>query len=143
MTAMTMTKMYRAKRVAGLFLMTIATAGAADAALADTPAIPTTAPLSAGEIVQLLDGRSFQFHNYDRPLTGTTHWDIKAHRVTGDYDYAGIFTGNFQAGWMLNGDQSCTTDKYQGTVCLKIYRYGNGFMEVTDKGKVHAVSVPQ
>ena len=136
-----MMQMQWMKRAGAAGLVLVICSG--EAARADTPPIPTTPPLTAAEIVELMDGRTFQFHNYDRPLTGTTHWDMKAHSVTGKYDYAGIFTGDFRASWTLYDDQSCTTDKYQGTVCLKIYRYGNGFMEVTPTGKVHAVSVPQ
>lgn len=108
----------------------------------DVPSVPATDPLTVDQIVQLMDGKSFAFHNYGRPLKGTTHWDIKAHAVSGKYNYAGIFTGTFKADWMVSDGKSCTTDKYQGTVCMKIYAYGDGFMEVTPEGKVYSVSVP-
>jgi len=119
---------------------------AAHPAIADTtaePAIPNQPPLTNDQIIQLLDGKSYKFTDYDQSVTGTTHWDIKAHTVSGDYDFAGIKKGTYTAQWTVTGDKSCTTDHFQGTVCQTVYPYQNGFMEVTAKGKVHAISVPQ
>ena len=122
-------------------------AGITRIAAADMPAvapeIPSGPPLKSDEIIKLLDGKSYQFKDYDQPVTGTTNWDYKSHTVSGDYDFAGIKKGTYTAQWTVQGDKSCTTDHFQGTVCQTVYAFGDGFMEVNAKGKVHAVSVPK
>lgn len=115
----------------------------ASADMSSDPVIPDQPPLKNDQIIQLLDGKTYKFTDYDQSVTGTTHWDFKAHTVSGDYDFAGIKKGTYTAQWTVTGDKSCTTDHFQGTVCQTVYPYGTGFMEVNAKGKVHAVSIPQ
>jgi hypothetical protein len=121
--------------------------GIGDIAAADMspvpPEIPTQPPLKTDEIIKLLDGKSYQFKDYDQLVTGTTNWDYKSHTVSGDYDFAGIKKGTYTAQWTVTGDKSCTTDHFQGTVCQTVYAFGDGFIEVNAKGKVHALSVPK
>lgn len=121
--------------------------GTAQIAIADmspvAPEIPAQPPLKSDEIIKLLDGKSYQFKDYDQSVTGTTNWDYKSHTVSGDYDFAGIKKGTYTAQWTVKDDKSCTTDHFQGTVCQTVYAFGDGFMEVNAKGKVHAVSVPK
>lgn len=116
---------------------------AAALAASDPPPVPAVKPLTTAQIVQLLDGKTYRFTSYGRPLTGTTHWDLAGHTVSGRYNYAGIFTGSYQAEWNVVDDKSCTRDEHQGLLCLTIYPFGAGFMEVTGKGEVHSVSEPQ
>ncbi|HVJ42275.1 MAG TPA: hypothetical protein VM639_12295 [Dongiaceae bacterium] len=112
-------------------------------AASNPPPVPAEKPLTSAQIIQLLNGKTYRFTAYGRPLTGTTHWDIAAHTVSGSYNYAGIFRGSYQAEWNVVDDKSCTRDEHQGLLCLTIYAYGSGFMEVTSKGEVHSISEPQ
>jgi len=111
--------------------------------MSSAPAIPNQPPLKTDEIIKLLDGKSYTFTDFDQPVTGTTTWNYKEHTVSGNYVYAGIKKGDYTAQWTVTGDKSCTTDKFQGTLCQTVYAYENGYMEVNSKGKVHAISVPK
>ncbi|MET1026619.1 MAG: hypothetical protein ABWY00_05595 [Dongiaceae bacterium] len=115
---------------------------AAAPAFAKAPAIPNSPPLKAADIIKLLDGRTFSFTAYDMPLTGTATWDSRSKSVSGNYDFSGA-KGKYTADWIMEGDKSCTQAPHWDKACETVYKYQNGYMEVNDKGKVHAVSVPQ
>lgn len=112
-------------------------------ALADAPKVPEDlAPLTEAEIKQLLNGKTYEFVAYDEPLTGTTTWNYEAETVSGSYVWDKKDKGIYSAKWFLRGGKNCTQSKNKKAVCQIVYPYGNGFMEVTPKGVVHAVSRP-
>ncbi|MET1026351.1 MAG: hypothetical protein ABWY00_04220 [Dongiaceae bacterium] len=112
-------------------------------AFAGAPAIPSSPPLKAAEIVKLLDGHTFSFTAYDFPVTGTSVWNIQTKSVSGDYVFAGLKKGTYKIEWTIEGDKSCTKTPGKDRTCETIYKYGKGFMEVTEDGKVRAVSTPK
>lgn len=108
---------------------------------ADAPEIPDgVAPLAEGEIKRLLDGKTYAFVAYDEPLTGTTSWDFDGGTVSGRYVWNKSKSGTFSSKWFLRDGLNCTQSSGKDAVCQVIYPYGDGFMEVTPDGVVHAVS---
>ena len=62
--------------------------------------------------------------------------------VSGDYVWNQTQKGKFESSWSIEGDKNCTQVSGKPRICQTLYAYEDGFMEVTDKGKVHAVSKP-
>ena len=131
--------MQRAKYIIAAFVL----CSSIGLALADAPKIPEgVTPLTEAEIKELLDGRTYEFIAYDEPLTGTTTWNYDAGTVSGSYIWDKKNKGTYSAKWFLRGDKNCTQSKSKKAVCQIVYPYDNGFMEVTAKGVVHAISRP-
>jgi hypothetical protein len=120
-----------------LFTLSMAADGFADA-----PDVPDSTPLTEAEIKGLLTGRTFEFIAYDEPLTGTTNWDFERGAVSGDYIWNGSEEGEFDTEMFIDEQNRLCVVNKKGTNCQIVYRYENGFMEVTPEGIVHAVSKP-
>ena len=121
----------------------IAVLSATTPARAEAPKVPEgVEPLTAAQILELLDGNTFRFVAYDEHLTGTTTWDYDKGVVSGDYVFKEEKKGTFEVPWFLKGDMCCILKRGKEQVCQIIYPYKNGFMEVRPDGIVHAVSVP-
>ena len=110
-------------------------------ALADTPSVPDSKPLSATEIRELLKGRTFEFVGYDQPITGKAEWNFETGIVSGSYIWEESEESTFETEMFIKDDKLCTIQK-KGVICQIAYRYEDGFMEVTPEGVVHAVSRP-
>lgn len=109
----------------------------------DTPDVPEgSTPLTKTEIEQLLEGRTYEFVAYDEPLIGTTNWDFERGTVSGTYTWKGSEKGEFDNEVFIDEQNRLCIVQTKGTVCQIVYRYENGFMEVTPGGIVHAVSRP-
>ena len=111
-------------------------------ALADAPSIPESDALSKEEIEALLTGRTFEFTGYDEPIVGTTEWDFRTGYVSGSYVWDGSEKGEFKTEMFIDEESRLCTVQKRGTICQVVYRYEDGFMEVTPEGVVHAVSKP-
>ena len=126
------------------YLIAISTIlGSITAAMADTPEVPEgVAPLTETEILQLFDGKTFEFTSYDEPVTGTTTWDDNKGTVSGSYILDEEQKGDFKIKWFLKDGMSCIDTGGKKPQCQIIYPYNTGFMEVRPDGVVHAVSTP-
>ena len=117
------------------------TLGVASGAFADEPKVPEGAtPLTEAEIKELLDGKTYEFVAYDEPLTGTSTWNYDKQTVSGSYVWKKKDKGEYESKWFLQDGKNCTQSPKKDAVCQIIYTYKEGFMEVTPKGVVHAIS---
>ena len=114
----------------------------AGTARADAPKIPDERPLTEAEIKAHIHGKTFDLVAYDEPLTGVTTWNFDTETVSGSYAWDKKDKGTFEIEMFIENDRLCTRQK-KGNVCQVVYRYQDGFMEVTPAGVVHAVSIPQ
>lgn len=133
-----------ARRGAGTVAM-LALVGCSQGAGDGIPAVPDVQRLDGAQIAGLVDGGPYTVRIFDGDFAGTvgsTTWDFDTRRVSGDYTTADGETGTFDMPIEIVGDQLCSgEDAYRE--CYFIYPYQSGFMEVTEAGQVHAVSVPQ
>ncbi len=115
-----------------------------NAALAD-PEIPQGAqPLTDEEIKAVLGGKTFKFVVYDaqKSLTGTSTWDLDRGAVYGEYVWDNLSPRQWKRKWYVENDKNCTQPRNKAPECQNIYLDGKKFIEVTDDGKIHAVSTP-
>lgn len=111
---------------------------------ATTPGIPEGGPLSGAEIRSLVDGGPYELRIFDGDLAGTvgrSTWDFGAATVSGTFTTAGGETGTFSQPIALEGNRLCAGNG-ETRNCHFVYRYEDGFMEVTEAGAVHAISTP-
>ena len=124
-------------------LLTIATFS--NAADADPEIPPGAKPLTNAEISALLAGRTFSFVVYDaaKSLTGTSTWDAHRKKVYGEYSWDKQSPKKWERKWYIVNGQNCTKPLDEKPAeCQNIYLDGDGFIEVTDDGTIHAVSTP-
>lgn len=115
---------------------------ATGAAQPETPRVPDGKPLTEAEIRALIDGVTFDVVAYDEPFTAVITWNAGAGTVSGSYVWDKTKEGTFAMEMYFENDRLCTKQK-KGNVCQIVYRYEDGFMEVTPQGVVHAVSLPR
>lgn len=116
----------------------------AGAASAD-PDVPLDArPLVQGEIEIQLDGRSFQFEIYgeDKPLSGTSTWDLARGVVYGTYLWNNSHRGKWRRAWFVDGDRNCIKPILREAECRRLYRDGKRFFQLGENGGVYAVLTP-
>jgi hypothetical protein len=114
----------------------------AEARLASVPSIPDTAPLTGAALVERVSGGPYALTIYSDGIIGTSNWDLAAGRAFGTFRV--VATGD-DGEWSLPAsvaDDRLCTEQSAGTVCRTVYAYEDGFLEVTDAGRVHAVSMP-
>lgn len=129
-------------RLSALTLALLFALALAGRVLAETPAVPDGKPLTGEEIKALIHGVTFDVVAYDQPFTAVLTWDFEAESVTGSYVWDKTKEGSVDLEMYIENDRLCTKQK-KGDVCQIIYRYQEGFMEVTPAGVVHAVSLPK
>ena len=122
--------------------MVVLFAFAIGAARAEAPQVPDEEPLTAAEIRALIHGVTYDLVAYDQPLTGVTTWNFETGIVSGSYVWDKKDSGTFAQEMYIEDDKLCTKQQ-KGDVCQIVYRYQDGFMEVTPAGVVHAVSLPK
>lgn len=116
-------------------------AGAASA----NPDVPLDArPLVQGEIEIQLDGRSFQFEIYgeDKPLSGTSTWDLARGVVYGTYLWNNSHRGKWRRAWFVDGDRNCIKPPLRKAECRRIYGDGERFFQLSENGALYAVLTP-
>ena len=109
----------------GLLAGCLATAAAAG----DAPALPKSAKkLTKQEILALYDGKTISFVSYqqDKPVVGTTTFDLHNMKSTGTYNYNnGERSGRWDRKISFKGDQLCNLSQDdERTNCYFVYASG-------------------
>jgi hypothetical protein len=109
----------------------------APAALAlKAPPLPSSAkPLSAKEVIELYDGATIAFDNYefDKSLTGTSHMDFKKKTIHGDYVYGDEAKKTFKGKIRMKSDNFCYKVNKNKEACVRVYLDGSDIYEVNAK----------
>jgi hypothetical protein len=107
--------------------------------------IPVSAePLTKDQIESYLNGRIFRFEVFgeDKPLSGTSTWDLDRGVVYGTYLWNNAKEGRWRWVWYLDGDLNCTKPFLREAVCRRAYLHGESFIQVKEDGAVDAILTP-
>jgi uncharacterized protein YuzE len=113
-----------------------------DTVQANPPNAPTSAAaIPASTVLELVKGKRILVKVYDskKPLVADVKWEPKKSCVVGKYIFGGEPEGKVNVKFKVKGDKICFAND-GGEGCYTYYGIPNGFIEVTDKGKVHAIS---
>jgi hypothetical protein len=130
----------------GLVFVTLLCGGAVPA-VAESDPRPTLGPGAkplddAGIRATLGNGVTFAFTGLDTPIVGTSTWDPGTGTAFGTFAWDGKIRGTWSHKWFVRDDRSCLQFSATRTVCERIYRHGDGFLEVNEDGAIHTVSTP-
>jgi hypothetical protein len=113
-----------------------------DSVQANPPKPPTSAAIiPASKVLELVKGKRILVKVYDseKPLVADVTWEPKKSSVVGKYIFGGQSEGKVNVKFKVKGDQVCFQND-KAFDCYTYYEIPNGFVEVTDKGNVHAIS---
>ena len=113
-----------------------------DTVQANPPNAPTAAAtIPVSTVLELVKGKRILVKVYDskKPLVADVKWEPNKSRVVGKYIFGGQSEGKVNVKYKVKGDKICFAND-GGEGCYKYYAIPNGFVEVKDKGTVHAIS---
>ena len=101
-------------------------------------------PLTKRQIESYMNGRMFRFEVFgeNKPLSGTSTWDLERGVVYGTYLWNNAKEGRWRRTWYLDGDLNCTKPFLREAECRRVYLHGDRFLQVTEGGAVHAILTP-
>jgi len=114
----------------------------AEARLSSVPDKPDGAPLTGRAQVDRVSGGPYALTIYSAGIVGVSTWDLDEGRAFGLFRVVGTGEGGEWSLRAFVADGKLCTEQAAGVVCQTVYAWGDGFMEVTDAGAVHAVTVP-
>jgi hypothetical protein len=114
----------------------------AAARLDTVPDVPAGAPLTGQALIDRVSGGPYALTIFPAGIAGTSTWDLDAGEASGTFlVVASGASGDWSTRAFVEGDRLCTRQA-DGPVCQTVYAYEDGFMEVTEAGEVHAITLP-
>jgi hypothetical protein len=112
-----------------------------DTLLPNPPKLPVSASaVPASKILDMANGKTVlvTVFDSDKPLVARSKWDAKKSRVIGTFINGGKPEGKFTIKFKVKGDKICFVTQTED--CYSYHLVEKGFVEINDKGKVHAIS---
>ncbi len=102
---------------------------------------PTASKIPASAILELVKGKRIfvTIHDADKFMVSDVKWDIKNSWVNAKFIFGGQPEGKAKVKFKVKGDKICFPDDKEEN-CYTYHEVPNGFIEINDKGAVHAIS---
>jgi hypothetical protein len=106
------------------------------------PKLPASAAkIPAAKVLELVKGKRLfvTVHDSEKPLVADVKWDAKKSWVDAKFISGGKPEGKAKVKFKVKGDMICFPDD-KSENCYVYHELPNGFVEINDKGAVHAIS---